>query len=146
MLVLEHPSAPDDIQRQVARRAHDPGGRILRHSIKRPGLQSTRQRFLDNVFGILRDPRVALRYGEYLRLVALEKDSKCLFVSGKPSEALGAAEAASKISGSSPEVLDGLARNGDNNGAVCTGSTRDAFKGLSGLFEDQAPTRVPRKR
>jgi tetratricopeptide (TPR) repeat protein len=34
--------------------------------------------------------------------------AKCLFVSGKPSEALGAAEAASKISGSSPEVLDGL--------------------------------------
>src|SRR4029453_9369762 len=50
LLDMEHLSTSDDIQRQVSRCAHDPGGRILRNSIKRPGLQRARQRFLDHVF------------------------------------------------------------------------------------------------
>ena len=50
LLVLEDLPAPHDIQREIARRAHDPGRRILRHSIKRPGLQRARQRFLHDIF------------------------------------------------------------------------------------------------
>ena len=50
LFALKDFPAPDDIQREVARSAHDPGGRILWNSVKRPGLQRARQRFLDDIF------------------------------------------------------------------------------------------------
>ena len=50
LFALEDLSAPDDIQREVARRAHDPRGRIFWNPVKRPGLQRACQRLLDHVF------------------------------------------------------------------------------------------------
>src|SRR5438445_352344 len=51
LLVAEDLLAADHVQRQVSRSPHDPGGRVLRNAVKRPGLQRSGQRFLDHVFG-----------------------------------------------------------------------------------------------
>ncbi len=48
---LEQLATPNNVQRQIARGAHDPGRRIPGHAIKRPGLQGARQRFLHDVLG-----------------------------------------------------------------------------------------------
>ena len=50
-LVAENFLAADDVEREVAGGAHDPGGGILRHAVERPGLQRAGERFLDHVFG-----------------------------------------------------------------------------------------------
>ncbi len=49
-LVAKNFFAPDHIQREVAGSAHDPGGRIFRNAVKRPGLQRPGERFLNHVF------------------------------------------------------------------------------------------------
>src|SRR5215469_3782622 len=41
---------PDYVEREIARRAHDPRGRIFRNAPIWPGLQSARQRFLNYIF------------------------------------------------------------------------------------------------
>ncbi|MPN41925.1 hypothetical protein SDC9_189480 [bioreactor metagenome] len=43
--------AANSVQRQIAGNPHDPGRRVVGHTIERPNLQRFCERFLDDVFG-----------------------------------------------------------------------------------------------
>ena len=75
LLVVKHLLAPHHVERQVARRAHDPGGRILRHAAERPRLQGPGERLLHHVLrkAEVFDPEDARQRRDHLARLMTEK-------------------------------------------------------------------------
>ena len=75
LFVLKYLSSANHVQREIARRAHDPGRGIFRDSVERPGLQRPHKRFLNDVFREIEmfDAKDSGENGNHLRPLVTKK-------------------------------------------------------------------------